>query len=160
MVTQLKEEIGKFLGEEIGIVGGGMNDRKDITVYSIQSASKEDVEDSKLILFDECLDGDTVITMWNNQKFTIREIVENNIRMAVKTYNINTKQFEPKYIYDRAKIPLNNKKMVELTIEDDNGNEHIIKCTEDHKIWIESENKYIEAGKLQENMEVVCYDEK
>ena len=70
------------------------------------------------------------------------------------------KQFEPKYIYDRAKIPLNNKKMVELTIEDDNGNEHIIKCTEDHKIWIESENKYIEAGKLQENMEVVCYDEK
>lgn len=160
LVTQLKEEIGKFLGEEIGIVGGGMNDRKDITVYSIQSASKEDVEDSKLILFDECLDGDTVITMWNNQKFTIREIVENNIRMAVKTYNINTKQFEPKYIYDRAKIPLNNKKMVELTIEDDNGNEHIIKCTEDHKIWIESENKYIEAGKLQENMEVVCYDEK
>ena len=159
LVTQLKEEIGKFLGEEIGMVGGGINDKRDITVYSIQSASKEDVEDSKLILFDECLDGDTIITMWNGQQFTIREIVERNIHMAVKTYNVKTQQFEPKYIYDRAKIPLNkkNKKMVELIIEDDNGEEHIIKCTEDHKIWIESENKYIEAGKLKENMEVICY---
>ncbi len=158
LVNQLRTEIGKFLGEDIGIVGGGMNEKKDITVYSIQSASEEDVKDSKLILFDECLTGDTVITMWNDQKFTIQEIVEHNIHQAVKTYNTITKQFETKYIYDYAKIPLKNKnkKMIELVIKDENGNDHIIKCTEDHKIWIESENAYIEAGKLKEGMEVVC----
>jgi hypothetical protein len=91
------------------MVGGGINEKKDITVYSIQSASEEDVQDSKMILFDECLDGDTVVTMWNDQKFTIRDIVERNIRQAVKTYNIHTKQFETKYIYDYAKISLKDK---------------------------------------------------
>jgi hypothetical protein len=157
LCTQLRDEIGKFLGEDVGIVGGGMNEKRDITVYSIQSATEEDVKDSKMILFDECLDGDAVVTMWNDQKFTIREIVERNIRQAVKTYNTHTGEFQTKYIYDYAKIPLANKgkKMVKITIEDENGIEHIIKCTEDHKIWIESEQQYIEAGKLIKDMEVI-----
>jgi superfamily II DNA or RNA helicase len=54
LCTQLKEEIGKFLGEEVGIVGGGMNEKRDITVYSAQSTTEEDIKDSNMILFDEC----------------------------------------------------------------------------------------------------------
>lgn len=158
LCEQLKTEFEKFLGIPIGLVGGGKNKVEDITIYSIQSASEDDVKDSKMIMFDECLTGDTVITMWNDQKFTIQEIVEHNIKMALKTYNIHTQKFESKYIYDYRKIPLKNKnkKIVKICIEDDNGNEHIIKCTEDHKIWIESEKEYIEAGKLLEDMEVIC----
>lgn len=160
LVNQLRDEIGKFLGEDIGIVGGGLRDVKDITVYSIQSATEEDVKDSKMILFDECLDGDTLVTMWNGTQISIKDIVEKKIKMAVMTYNIEEKQFEPKYIYDYAKIPLSNKnkKMVKIVIEDESGNECIIKCTEDHKIWIESENSYIEAGKLIEGMNVILRD--
>jgi superfamily II DNA or RNA helicase len=54
LCTQLKDEIGKFLGEEVGIVGGGINKKRDITVYSAQSTTEEDIKDSNMILFDEC----------------------------------------------------------------------------------------------------------
>lgn len=54
LCTQIKEEFEKFLGRPIGIVGGGMNQKEDITVYSIQSATEDDIKDSKMIMFDEC----------------------------------------------------------------------------------------------------------
>lgn len=158
LCTQIKEEFEKFLGRPIGIVGGGMNQKEDITVYSIQSANPEDVKDSKMIMFDECLTGDTLITLSNGTQKTIKEIVENKLECEVITYNSDKNCFEIKQVYDWQKIPLasKNKRMVKVVIEDELGKEHIIECTEDHKIWIESEQKYIEAGKLIENMEVIC----
>jgi superfamily II DNA or RNA helicase len=54
LCTQIKEEFEKFLGVPVGIVGGGINQKEDITVYSIQSATPEDVKDAKMIMFDEC----------------------------------------------------------------------------------------------------------
>ncbi|MFW6007767.1 MAG: DEAD/DEAH box helicase [archaeon] len=54
LCSQIKEEFEKFLGVPIGIVGGGMEQREDITVFSVQSATKEDVKDAQMILFDEC----------------------------------------------------------------------------------------------------------
>ena len=81
-----------------------------------------------------------------------------NLYCLCETYKYNTKTntIEPKYIYDRAKSPLNDKKMMEIVIEDENGKEHTIRCTDNHKIWIESEQKYIEAKDIKENMEVIC----
>lgn len=160
LVEQLKSEFEKFLGRPVGIVGGGKKQIEDITVYSIQSVTEEDVKDAKMIMIDECLTGDTMVTMWNGQQFTIQEIVENKLQMAVKTYNIEKKIFEPKYIYDYAKIPLKNKnkKMIKITIEGPDNTEYVIKCTEDHKIWVESEQKYIEAGKLKDDMNVILFE--
>ena len=63
LCTQIKEEFEKFLGVPIGIVGGGMNQKEDITVYSIQSATPEDIKDSKLIMFDECHFGKYGVTL-------------------------------------------------------------------------------------------------
>lgn len=54
LCMQIKEEFERFLGEPVGIVGDGMKDIKDITVYSVQSAVPEDVDSNKMILFDEC----------------------------------------------------------------------------------------------------------
>jgi len=158
LCSQIKDEFEKFLGVPVGLVGGGINKKEDITVYSIQSATEEDVKDSKMILFDECLIGDTLITLSDNSIKTIKEIVENKLECEVITYNTEKKIFENNKIYDWQKIPFEskNKKIVKLTIEDENGIEHVIECTEDHKVWIESENKYIEAGKLTSGMEVIC----
>ena len=154
---QIKEEFEKFLGEPIGLVGGGINKKEDITVFSIQSTTKDDVKDMKMIMFDECVNGDTLITLSDNSTKTIKEIVENKLECEVITYNTEKKIFENNKIYDWQKIPFEykNKKMVKLTIEDENGIEHIVECTEDHKVWIESENKYIEARKLINGMEVI-----
>ena len=54
LCTQIKEEFEKFLGRPVGIVGGGMNQIEDITVYSVQSATEDMIKDSKMIMFDEC----------------------------------------------------------------------------------------------------------
>lgn len=54
LCTQLRDEFEKFLGVKVGLVGGGYNEKQDITVYSIQSAKEEDVKDSKLVMVDEC----------------------------------------------------------------------------------------------------------
>ena len=54
LCMQLKQEIEKFLGVEVGIVGDGLKEYKDITVISLQSAEQEYVEKAKMILFDEC----------------------------------------------------------------------------------------------------------
>lgn len=56
LVSQIKEEFEKFLGIEVGIIGGGMRDIQDITICSVQSAVNEDelLASAKMIMFDEC----------------------------------------------------------------------------------------------------------
>lgn len=54
LCTQIKEEFEKFLGVPVGIVGGGVREKQDITVYSVQSAEEDDIKDAKMIMFDEC----------------------------------------------------------------------------------------------------------
>ena len=54
LCEQLRDEFEKFLGVKVGLVGGGYNEKQDITVYSIQSAKEEDVEDAKMVMIDEC----------------------------------------------------------------------------------------------------------
>ncbi|MDF2533896.1 MAG: hypothetical protein K0R18_53 [Bacillales bacterium] len=56
LVSQIKEEFEKFLGTEVGIIGGGMKDIKDITICSVQSAVNEDelLKSAQMIMFDEC----------------------------------------------------------------------------------------------------------
>jgi superfamily II DNA or RNA helicase len=68
LCNQIKDEFQKFLGVPIGIVGGGMNQKEDITVYSIQSANPTDIMDSKMIMFDEChhIPAETMSTVARN----------------------------------------------------------------------------------------------
>lgn len=56
LVTQIKEEFEKFLGIEIGVIGGGMREVRDITICSVQSVveNQELLESANMILFDEC----------------------------------------------------------------------------------------------------------
>lgn len=56
LVTQIKDEFTNFLGEEIGIIGGGQREIRDITICSVQSMVNEAelLSTAKLIMFDEC----------------------------------------------------------------------------------------------------------
>lgn len=67
LCEQLKTEFEKFLGVEVGLVGGGFDDRRDITVFSLQSADEEHVRNANLILFDEChhVPSDTCLNVAN-----------------------------------------------------------------------------------------------
>lgn len=158
LVEQLKSEFEKFLGRPVGIVGGGKRQIEDITVYSIQSVVEDDVKDAKMIMIDECLTGDSLITMWDGSQYTIQEIVETRMRMAVKTYNVGREIFEPKYIYNYRKIALKekNKKIMQISCKDKHDNVYTIKCTQDHKIWVQSNNKYRKAEDIKTDMDLIC----
>jgi superfamily II DNA or RNA helicase len=56
LVTQIKDEFEKFLGVEVGIIGGGQKEIRDITICSVQSMINEDelLKNAQMIMFDEC----------------------------------------------------------------------------------------------------------
>lgn len=156
LCTQLQSEISKFLGEEVGLVGGGINDKKDITVYSVQSATENDVKDVNMVLFDECFPADALVNIGNNQYKTIKEIVDNKLQIQIPSYNIEKKEIEYNPIINWGKKE-NKEDFYRITITDEEGQEHSFICTENHKIF--ANNTYIKAKDLQINDEVViCKD--
>ena len=54
LCQKLQSEMSKFLGEKVGLVGGGVNDIQDITVYSAQSVTEDMVKDVHAMFIDEC----------------------------------------------------------------------------------------------------------
>jgi superfamily II DNA or RNA helicase len=156
LVTQIKEEFTKFLGEEIGIIGGGIRDVKDITICSVQSMVEENdlLESSQMIMFDECFVGDTQVTLSDGTTKTISEICDNQIHCKVVSYDTNKKQFEDSHVigWMRKSVKDKNKKIVKVTAILKNQETRVFSCTEDHKIWVYSKNEYVEARKLTKDM--------
>lgn len=150
LCTQIKEEFEKFLGVKVGLIGGGISQKEDITVYSIQSATQEDVKDSKMILFDECLDYDQLVILEDYSYEKIGYIVENKIDKKVLSFNHENNKLEFKKIlnYDVIKLNNNNKKLMKITIKKDNGDFEEIVCTDNHKIWSNDLNCYVLAKDL------------
>jgi hypothetical protein len=150
LCTQIKEEFEKFLGIPIGIVGGGMNQKEDITVYSIQSATVDDVKDAKMIMFDECLAYAEKVLMEDGTHEEIGKLFDNKTNKKVMSFNHKTGKIEAKGIisFTRTLLKKNNKKMMKLTIRKADGTKEIIECTDNHKIWIESLGQYVMAKDL------------
>lgn len=156
LCTQLRDEFEKFLGVKVGLVGGGYNEKQDITVYSIQSAKEEDVKDSKLVMVDECLAYDQLVLMADGTKRKIGELVESNSNELVKTFNLETNKMENKRITNHSKIKIGKRKMMSIDIEDTNNKTYNIKCTNNHKIWIKDKG-YTRADEIFIDMEVILY---
>ena len=148
LCEQLKQEFEKFLGVKVGIVGGGRNEREDITVFSAQSATPEDVQDAKLLMVDECLEYNQLVLMEDGTYEKIGDLVENNIDKKVMSYNHIKNILEPRKISSYSKLKLGDKKLMKITTV---GN-HTIKCTNNHKFWVNNLNQYIEADKLTKDM--------
>ena len=156
LCTQLQSEISKFLGEPVGLVGGGVYDKKDITVYSVQSATEDDVKDAKMVLFDECFPADAKVNIGNNQYKTIKEIVDNKLQIQIPCFNIEKQQVEYKPIIN-WRVKENKEDIYRFTIEDENGFGYVIECTENHKIFVN--NKYIKAKDIKIDDEVIILKE-
>lgn len=152
LCTQLRDEISKFLGTPVGLVGGGINDKKDITVYSAQSTTEDDIKDSNLVMFDECFPANTSISLSDGSTTSIKNIVDNKLNSSVLSFNTSTNKIESNKITNWLKKP-NNKKLLKIKVLDDNNNIHTLICTEDHKIF--SNNKYTKASSLNINDPVI-----
>ncbi len=152
LCTQLQSEIGKFLNEPVGLVGGGINNKQDITVYSVQSVQESDVKDANMVLFDECFTEDTLVNISEDKYVTIKDIVDNKLDIKIPSYNIQNKQVEYKQIINWGKKQ-NKQPIYEVEVIDEQNIVHKIKCTENHKIFVN--NKYVEVKDIKEGDEVV-----
>lgn len=161
LVTQIKDEFQKFLGVEVGVIGGGINEVRDITICSVQSVVENDefLKSAKMIMFDECLKYASKVLMEDGTYEEIGKLVEEKSTKKVMSFNHETGQIEPKQIISHSKTPLkqNDKKLMKLTIRKSNGTLETIECTDNHKIWVESLRKYIKAGELIEGQKVKTF---
>lgn len=158
LCQQLRDEFQKFLGVPVGLVGGGQKDIKDITVYSAQSVTEEDIKPTQLLLCDECFTYDTEVTLANGKKEKIGVLVENynkNKPPYVLSYNIYENKCEPKAIIHVSTTLLNLPKIMKLTIMA--GQEkRIITCTQTHRFYVRGKG-YIFAKDLKENEDRVLF---
>lgn len=109
---------------------------------NIVSAIKNGPNKFDLIIVDEihtCVSGDTLIT--TDRGLVKIECINQNDK--VLSYNTESNSLEYKQILNTFKIP-NSKKLLKLTILDDNGFEHSIKCTPEHKIYTHNRG-FVEA---------------
>ena len=136
-IQKIKEHLGI---EDVGLLGGGKHDIKDITVAIYNSAVKHIdklIDKFDLVIFDECLTYDTLV-LTDRGWIPIGEIVEKKLPVRVLTHR---GRFMP--VIGWHKVPL-KKRLVKVVLED--GTE--VKCTEDHKFL--TDRGWVNAIKLSE----------
>lgn len=156
LAEQIKGEFEKFSGHKIGIVGGGYCDIQDITVCTPMSVPEDLLENTKAIMYDECMKYDTKVLMADGTYKKIGDLVKEKSQEKVMSYNHKTGEIEPKKIISHSKTPLkkNSKKLMKITIRKKDGTKEIIECTDNHKIWVENLGKYVKAGDLVKGQKV------
>lgn len=134
-----KTTMAKILANSIDCDLLYMNASDENSVDAIRNkvkgfASSIGFKDLKVIILDECLTGDTLVTILsggNEIKKPISQLDEKN--ELVKTFNIKTNKIEwsPFYLFSKEE-----KEIWELELE----NGELIKCSEEHK-WFVEDNK-------------------
>lgn len=159
LCMQLKQEIEKFLGVEVGLVGDGIEEYKDITVVSLQSAKEEQIQKAKMILFDECLPYNEQVVLADGTYMAIGEIVcrmEKGENFNVVSYNTEEKTLEVNPVINFGKMPIKNRKLVEVVIHHpETSSRRTFVCTDNHKIYDKSTNMYVQAKDLIQGRKVV-----
>lgn len=115
---------------------------------NIVSAIKNGPNKFDMIIVDEihtCVSGDTLINT-DRGLIKIKCINQND---NVLSYNVVSNSLEYKKVLSTFKIP-NSKKLLKLTILDDTGFEHSIKCTPEHKIYTHNRS-FVEAQFLTQD---------
>ena len=107
----------------------------DAVRFKIKSfASSIGFKDMKIVILDECLDENTLVTVLSNGEeiqIPIKDVDENND--LVKSWNVEKEewQWRPFYLWDKGE-----QEVYEIELE----NGEVVVCTEDHKWYVEDEN--------------------
>lgn len=114
------------------MAGADKNSKKPIVISTWQSLLDQDAEwfdQFDVVIGDECLSPDTLITMSDGNKKRIDEVMIGDV---VKTYNEKTHIIEDKVVRTVFKNISENENMYEITLS--NGN--IINITGNHKVLL------------------------
>jgi superfamily II DNA or RNA helicase/intein/homing endonuclease len=153
LLDQTRERFEKRLGVEIGIMGRGEMDIKDINVFSVTSLVRklEDPEisdvlqKSPVLIVDECFPGYSKVFIDTDFAVPIKDIYNSDSITHVLSYNCGIQAFEKKKIIRKIRNPRSSSHLF-ITVK--LGDEYRkICCTPNHKIFCGG--NYIEADKLK-----------
>lgn len=99
-----------------------------------------------------CLDGNTLVQT-NQGQMPISQVIMDPDGFLVLSYNHETEQLEYTEIIS-GDMTRPNADVLEVTVEDENGNESVLRITPDHQVWTETRG-YVDAEDLQET-DVIC----
>lgn len=102
-------------------------------------------------IVDECLPGWTPVMLADGRSMSIKEIVESDSEIRVKSYNCESGKEQNCLVIGRQKI-LNQKPLVKVKVKHlhkTNGNRksNFVVCTTDHKVWTVNRG-WVEAGQI------------
>lgn len=138
LVEQFVENLATY-GIDSTLIGKYCGYQKDTTQPFIVSTwqsmhkQKELLKEFKVLIVDECLHPDTLITMGDGTTKPIKNVIVGDI---VKTVNESTKNIENKPILKLHSNISKNNQMYEITLEDGS----VIKITGNHKIMLVNGN--------------------
>lgn len=104
------------------------------------------IEEGEEVIFTEkihgCIHPDTKIMLPNGEEVSISNIIEDDRYTQVWSYDVESKQFMSKQITGRMRRPnTENKRWIKMILE--NGRQ--LRITEDHPVFSEDRDMYIEA---------------
>jgi superfamily I DNA/RNA helicase len=102
-----------------------------------------------MLLVDECVPGNTLVTLADGSQIEIRKMVESDKEFSVKAFNINTGKNKACRVLAKQKIP-NNKPMVRIQSRKRRSTKsdvETIECTVDHLIWT-TNREWVNAGSI------------
>ena len=100
----------------------------------------------QFVLVDECLPGDSLITLDDGSQIPIKTIVENRLPLSVLSYNELTQKIEAKTVVGWHKVPLRNRKILKL------GH---LRATEDHPVFTQEYGYVPMATAVAENLHLL-----
>lgn len=138
----------------VGMFGGGKKDDEINMVCTWQTLqnNKPFIRDFECIIWDECLHPDSLITMGNNSKKMIKDVIAGDL---IKTYNEPLKIVEPKSVVKIYKnlLKSKNQKMYKITM--DNGD--VISLTGNHKVL--TQDGWVRTDELNLTHDIVSLSE-
>lgn len=114
-------------------------------VYRLGLKPRPPAAKNAVLLIDECVTGDTLVTLADGSQLPIKEIVNQKLEVEVVSFNTTTQQLEVKQITGWHEVPLRGRGLVKV------GK---LKATTDHPVYTQ-ESGYIYARDLNSNHSVL-----
>jgi len=98
-----------------------------------------------------CVAPHSLIMLPNGEEVPISEIIENDNITSVLSYDVGTSTFMPKQITAKfRRLNKEHKRWVNMTME----NGRVLPLTEDHPVFSNDRNEYVEAKNIQPNEDI------
>jgi hypothetical protein len=106
-----------------------------------------------VIILDECFPKGTLVHT-DKGAVPIERVASNPSAYKALSLNHKSNKWEYRQVVHGLPRPITQRKLVKLTLEDGT----VIRCTEEHRLWVPGEGRYVEAKNLQLGIALLSRD--